>query len=67
MQDIGSARVRRTFMMRGENLKPNRRLSADEVLAIPIANRRALVDAGYLEIYPRRSALAKPVDDEPSR
>jgi hypothetical protein len=63
MQDIGSARVRRTFTLRGKILKPNRRLSADEVLAIPIANRRALVDAGYLEIYPRRSAQA----NEPSR
>jgi hypothetical protein len=67
MQDIGSARVRRTFTMRGKIFYPNHRLSTDEVLAIPIANRRALVDAGYLEIYPRRSALAKPVDDEPSR
>jgi len=63
MQDIGSARVRLGFTMKGEYLSPNRRLSADEVLATPIANRRALVDAGYLEIYPRRSAQA----NEPSR
>jgi hypothetical protein len=63
MQDIGSARVLQAFTLKGEYLSPNRRLSADEVLAIPIANRRALIDAGYLEIYPRRSAQA----NEPSR
>jgi hypothetical protein len=63
MQDIGSARVLQAFTLKGKYLKPNRRLSADEVLAISIANRRALVEAGYLEIYPRRSAQA----NEPSR
>jgi hypothetical protein len=67
MQDIGSARVLQAFTLRGKILRPNRRLSADEVLAISVANRRALVDAGYLEIYPRRSTLAKPVDDEQGR
>jgi hypothetical protein len=60
--DIGGARVRRVFSMRGEMVKANRHLSVDEVLAIPIANRRALVDAGYLEVYPKSSS-AKRVDD----
>ena len=53
--DIGGARVRRVFSMRGEQVQANRHLSVDEVLAIPIANRRALVDAGFLEVYPKRS------------
>jgi hypothetical protein len=60
--DIGGARVRRTFSMKGSHVATNRHLSADEVLAIPIANRRALADAGYIEIYPKRSA-AKPVHE----
>jgi hypothetical protein len=62
-QDIGGARVRRVFSRNGESLKANRHLSADEVLAIPIANRRALVDAGYLEVYPR-SSPAKRANEE---
>lgn len=53
--DIGGARVRRVFSMRGEQVHANRHLSVDEVLAIPIANRRALVDAGFLEVYPKRA------------
>jgi hypothetical protein len=53
--DIGGARVRRMFSMRGEQVQMNRHLSADEVLAIPIANRRALIDGGFLEVYPKRS------------
>ena len=56
--DIGGARVRRTFTRRGAQVLPNTNLTADEVLSIPIANRRAFVDAGYLEIYPK-SAPAK--------
>ena len=55
--DIGGARVRRVFSMRGEHLQANRHLSADEVLAIPISNRRALIDAGFLEVYPKRSPV----------
>ena len=54
-QDIGGARVRRVFTMRGKFMKANRRLSADEVLAIPIANRRALIEGQFLEVYPRPS------------
>jgi hypothetical protein len=60
--DIGGARVRMSFTMKGAMLAKNRHLTADEVLAIPIANRRALADSGYLEVYPKRSA-AKPVHE----
>jgi hypothetical protein len=58
-QDIGGARVRRVFTMRGEFLKAGHHLKVDEVLAIPIANRRALIDAGFLEIYPRGAPPSK--------
>jgi hypothetical protein len=59
-QDIGGAKVRRVFMYHGEFLKANRYLSADEVLAIPIANRRALCDAGFLEVFPKSSPAKNP-------
>ena len=58
-QDIGGARVRRVFTARGEVQRPGRHLSADEVLAIPLANRRALTEAGFLEVYPKSSPAAK--------
>jgi hypothetical protein len=50
-QDISSGRVLRAFSWNGEAFGPNQHLMADEVLAIPIANRRALVEDGYLQIY----------------
>ena len=51
--DIGGARVRRVFSMAGRNVRGGDQLSADEVLSIPTANRRALIDSGYIEVYPR--------------
>ena len=50
--DIGGARVRRVFSISGRHAKSGDELSADEVRAIPVANRRALVDAGYIEVWP---------------
>jgi hypothetical protein len=50
-RDISSGRVLRAFSWNGEAFGPNRHLMADEVLAIPIADRRALVEGGYLQIY----------------
>jgi len=57
--DIGGARVRRVFTARGNVMKAGKHLSSDEVLAIPIANRRALQDAGYIEVYPKSSPAGK--------
>lgn len=53
--DIGGARVVRAFNRGSEYIKRGQYLSSDEVLALPIANRRALIDGGYLEVYPKRS------------
>lgn len=61
-QDIGGGRVRRTFTSGvdaegGPNyLRPGSHLTGDEVRAIQRPNRRALVDAGYLEVYPRSNS-----------
>lgn len=58
--DIGGAYVARTFTSKGRQLKRGDHLGADEVLSIPIANRRALADAGYINIYPKRAATVQP-------
>lgn len=57
-QDIGGARVRRVFTRVGKPVKGGDMLTGDEVRAIPIANRRALIDAGYIEVWPKSSDAA---------
>jgi len=52
-QDVGGARIRRTFTNGGTQMKSGTHLSRDEVLKMNLPNRRALADSGYLEIYPR--------------
>lgn len=51
--DIGGARVRRTFTRGTHRYHAGDYLSATDVLSMPIANRRALVDSQYLEVYPK--------------
>lgn len=50
--EIGGARVRQTFRRGTEQLKSGSNLTRAEVLAIPRANRNALIDSGKLEVYP---------------
>jgi hypothetical protein len=51
--DIGGARVRRVFRRGNESLFAGTVLSAAEVVAFAPANRRALREAGFIEIFPR--------------
>lgn len=55
-KDIGGARVRRTFTRNGEQMKMGQHLTSEEVIAIAVANRRALVDSNFLEVYPKSIA-----------
>lgn len=48
-ENLGGAFVRRTFTRGGEHLKPGTTLSREELLAFSLPNRRALIDAGYIE------------------
>lgn len=50
--EIGGAIVRRPFTRHGVYLRGGDRLTADEVRAIPIANRSALIDSHFLELFP---------------
>ena len=67
-QDIGGARIRMGFTRGNMRMKAGEHLSADEVRAIPLANRRALANSGFIEVYPTRTvvvhkeAAAKPGD-----
>lgn len=49
--DIGGARVRMGFMRNGERLKAGTHLTAEEVIAIRLPNRRALIESNFLELY----------------
>jgi hypothetical protein len=65
--DISSGRVLHAFACQGKRFERNQRLDADEVLAIPVANRRALVDGGFLKIIPRGEARSPPHPARPMR
>lgn len=52
-KDIGGARVRRTFTNNGKQMRMGDQLTTEEVLAFPTANRRALSDSNFIEIYPK--------------
>lgn len=56
-QDLGGGRVRHVFTMGGKSLKAGVELTRDEVLSIREANRNALMDAGYLEVWPAPKAV----------
>lgn len=49
---IGGAYVRRGFTAKGEYLKTGTHLTRADVLSFPSTNRQALLDGGYIEVYP---------------
>lgn len=50
--DIGGARVRRAFTACGRRLVSGDLLTGDEVRSLPVANRNALIENRFLEIWP---------------
>lgn len=56
--DIGGARVRRTFTSNGKQMKMGDQLTAAEVLAIRLPNRKALTDSHFIEVYPKAPIVA---------
>jgi len=57
--DIGGARIRMGFTRGNVRMKAGEHLTADEVRSIPLANRRALSSAGYIEVYPSRTEVVR--------
>jgi hypothetical protein len=63
-KDIGGAYVlKRIDLRKDERLIPPQHLAADQVLGIPTADRRALVEGGFLEIHSRRPPPWNPKDE----
>jgi hypothetical protein len=56
--EIGGGIVRRLFTRDGQALKAGTRLTREEILAMSINNRRALIRNGALDIYPPLPAAA---------
>lgn len=50
--EIGGGVVRRRFTMNGESVVPGTKLSREEILAMPINNRNALIRNKNLDVYP---------------
>ena len=57
-QDIGGAVVRRRFDLSGRTVLAGAYISRDQLMKIPAANRRALVNGKFIAPYPR-AALAE--------
>lgn len=51
-EQIGGGTVRRTFVRGDKRLKAGDQLTREELLAWPRANRTALIDNGFVVIYP---------------
>lgn len=67
-EDIGGAIVRRPISL-GPDLawRPGRRLTRDEVLALPRANRNAMVNSERIAIFPRDVSARTPEPKAPER
>ncbi len=53
-ETIGGGRVRQPFTMAGRRVTRGDTLTADEIMAMPTSNRRALIETGYLHVWPKR-------------
>lgn len=64
LRDIGGAIVRRRFTSHGKDLMNGMVLAAGEVALINPNNRKALIDNGFIQIFPKpvRSHLEADVD-----
>lgn len=51
-ETVGGALVTRPFTLNGERLKSGTVLDAKATMAIPVMNRRALANRGFIEIFP---------------
>ncbi len=59
--ELGGAVVTRAFTLNGERVTRNTKLTRDEVLAIPVRNREALVSSGQIREFPLSiAAIAAP-------
>jgi hypothetical protein len=51
-KNIGGAYVRRTFTRGGQRVMRGDKLTREDVLSIPAANRQALIEKHFIDIYP---------------
>jgi hypothetical protein len=58
--EIGGGVVRRRFTMNGESVAPGTKLTRDQILAMPINNRRALVRNKNIDVFPPAPIVAGP-------
>ena len=56
--EIGGAIVRRTFQCGAKRVTSGQRLTGDEVKAMPVANRNALVEKKYMDLIPNGGGVA---------
>lgn len=52
---IGGGVVRRSFLLGDRRVTAGTPLARDQILAMPVANRKALIENGFIEVYPMRA------------
>ena len=58
IDQVGGGVVRRSFSSGGKRIASGARLSAEEIKAMPVANRQALIDKRFIEVFPKDIAAA---------
>jgi len=51
LNEIGGGVVRRTFRMGSEQVFSGKKLTREQILAMPIVNRTALIEKKYIEVF----------------
>lgn len=57
-KDIGGGIVRRTFRSVDTTYRAGEKISAEQIMAWPHSNRRALIENRFIEVYPVTPATA---------
>ena len=65
-KDIGGGIVRRVFRSNSKLFMAGERLTAEQIMAWPTANRRALIENRFIEVYPA-APCAELTSDAPKR
>jgi hypothetical protein len=61
---IAGGRVTRTFRMNGKQLFAGHMLTREELLRMPAQNRNAMVENGYMTVWPKEAVASEPAASE---
>jgi hypothetical protein len=66
IEEIGGAKVRRTFTMGARRTKAGELLELGDLARMPVANRNALIEKGFIDVWPKGVGGGGVVASEPA-